>query len=245
MQHCFLKSESTAGYRRVPFVAVDITALQTRVSQAEILGTFTIKIWKNGAGSAVTPSGTTITEVDTTNAKGSMYLQLNAADLDTVGPLIVRISSSGGTKVMEPREILCDVMEVSQYAVVRGMTGTALPNAAAGAAGSVLTFGSGAFQVNQNANGQIDARVVAGDFLTDIDRLLGLLHENSMIDNVSYGDQSIITSARIRHFASAAALAAATPGNANGTDSETRRWLITCDDAGGGEYNSYKIARQL
>lgn len=38
---------------------------------------------------------------------------------------------------------------------------TALPNAAAEAAGGLYTRGSGAGQINQNANGQIDARAVA------------------------------------------------------------------------------------
>lgn len=38
---------------------------------------------------------------------------------------------------------------------------TALPNAAAEAAGGLYTRGSGAGQINQNANGQIDSRVVA------------------------------------------------------------------------------------
>lgn len=40
---------------------------------------------------------------------------------------------------------------------------TALPNAAAEAAGGLYTRGSGAGQINQNANGQVDTRWVAGN----------------------------------------------------------------------------------
>lgn len=45
---------------------------------------------------------------------------------------------------------------------------TALPNAAAAASGGLFTRGSGAGQINQNANGQVDVRIVgaAADTLT-------------------------------------------------------------------------------
>lgn len=43
---------------------------------------------------------------------------------------------------------------------------TALPNAAAEASGGIFTRGTGAGQINQAANGQIDTRIVGGTFLT-------------------------------------------------------------------------------
>lgn len=52
------------------------------------------------------------------------------------------------------------LFDVNPYDAVR-MGMTALPNAAAEAAGGLYTRGSGAGQINQNANGQIDARGVA------------------------------------------------------------------------------------
>ncbi len=240
----FYLSQSDSKYRRIFFTTVDKTALQTRVTQAEILGTFTIKIVKGGATSpaAATPSGTTITEVSTTNAKGLQYLTLNAADLDTLGEGIVIISSSGGSKIMETREIPFTVVAYEELNAVRGTTGTALPNVAAEGAGGLYTRGSGAGQINQAANGQIDANVVGGALL---ERIRGILGDNSMIDNVVYGDMNIITSARIRIFSSAAVLAAAGAGNANGADGETYRYLISCNDIGDGQYDEYKITRQL
>lgn len=45
------------------------------------------------------------------------------------------------------------------YTTTRGLAGTALPNAAAEAAGGLYTRGTGAGQINQAANGQIDANI--------------------------------------------------------------------------------------
>lgn len=80
---------------------------------------------------------------------------------------------------------------------------------------------------------------------TNIERVLGLLHENAMVDNVVYGAQNIITSARVRVFADAAALAAAVAGHANGADGEVFRYTITGVDAGSGQFTSHKISRAL
>ncbi len=243
-----LKSQSTAARRRVYFVAVDYLALQTRLSSADMsigtTGTFTIKISKNGAA-PVTPSGTTITQVDATNFKGLHYWEGVAADFDTVGPLSIRIVSVGGTKLMEQREMVVDVWEVDGHNAIRGTTGTALPNVAAEAAGGLITRGTGAGQVNQSANGQIDAKVVAGDFLTTLSRLEGLLHENAIIDQISYGDSNLIISARERIFASAAAANAATPGASNNADGEVFRNTVTVIQTSDGQWSSFKKVRAL
>lgn len=45
------------------------------------------------------------------------------------------------------------------YSATRGLTGTALPAVAAEAAGGVYTRGTGAGQINQQANGQVDANL--------------------------------------------------------------------------------------
>ena len=52
---------------------------------------------------------------------------------------------------------LCD----SAYDTTRGLAGTALPGAAAEAAGGLYTRGTGAGQINQDANGRIDSNVAA------------------------------------------------------------------------------------
>lgn len=80
---------------------------------------------------------------------------------------------------------------------------------------------------------------------TNLERVLGLLHENAMVDSVVYGGQNVITSARVRVFANAAALAAAGAGNANGADGEVFRYTITGFDAGSGQFTSHKISRGL
>lgn len=63
---------------------------------------------------------------------------------------------------------LNDLLIDSAYSTTRGLAGTALPNAAAEAAGGLYTRGSGAGQINQPANGMVDANVVrnAGTAIT-------------------------------------------------------------------------------
>jgi len=51
---------------------------------------------------------------------------------------------------------LNDALMDSPYSTTRGLAGTALPNAAAEAAGGLYTRGTGAGQINQAANGQVD-----------------------------------------------------------------------------------------
>ncbi len=245
------KSQATAGFRRVPFVAVDRLALQTRISWAEMgiagAGAFTIKISKNGAA-PVTPSSTTLTETpgSVAAAKGSGYWEGAAADFDTPGFLTIYISSSGGTKVMEPREIHVEVNEVDAKNAIRGTAGTALPNVAAEAAGGLFTRGTGAGQINQASNGQIDTKVVAGDFIATLTRLQGLMNENCVIDEITWGDGNLSVLARKRVFANAAAASAATPGAGNGVDSEVARYTVSAvAGVDPGQFTSWKQVRAL
>jgi hypothetical protein len=55
---------------------------------------------------------------------------------------------------------LNDLLIESAYSATRGLAGTALPAVAAEAAGGLYTRGSGAGQINQQANGQIDTNPV-------------------------------------------------------------------------------------
>lgn len=54
---------------------------------------------------------------------------------------------------------LNDLLLDSAFSATRGLAGTALPNAAAEAAGGLYTRGTGAGQINQQANGQIDSNL--------------------------------------------------------------------------------------
>src|SRR5574343_101795 len=56
---------------------------------------------------------------------------------------------------------LNDKMVESAYDTTRGLAGTALPAAAAEAAGGLYTRGTGAGQINQDANGRVDTNVAA------------------------------------------------------------------------------------
>lgn len=56
---------------------------------------------------------------------------------------------------------LNDLLVESAFSATRGLVGTALPAVAAEAAGGLFTRGTGAGQINQAANGQIDANTMA------------------------------------------------------------------------------------
>lgn len=75
--------------------------------------------------------------------------------------------------------------------------------------------------------------------------IAGQLHVNSLIDNISYGAQAVMTAARERDFDSKTAANAATPGALNNADGEIFRYTISAVDAGSGEISSYKKVRDL
>lgn len=81
--------------------------------------------------------------------------------------------------------------------------------------------------------------------LSNTGRILGLMHDNSLLDNFVYGSNNLVTSCRQRDFVDASALAAATPGAGNGADSEVRRYAISAVDAGSGQISSFKKSRSL
>lgn len=102
-----LQNESVALRRRVYFTCVNNTDLSDFLQSSD-MSTFTIKISKNGA-SGVTPSGTTITQIDATNHKGDFFWEGAASDFDTLGKMVVTITNAGGSKVMRKRNILVTV----------------------------------------------------------------------------------------------------------------------------------------
>lgn len=112
--------------------------------------TCTVTIRKSG-GSFASPGGA-VTEI----ANGWYQVAGNATDTNTLGPLLLHATATGA----DPTDVCYHVVAYDpQDAVRAGLT--ALPNANAEAAGGLITRGSGAGQVNQNANGQIDTRTVA------------------------------------------------------------------------------------
>lgn len=120
-----------------------------------------------GSRTAITLATQTVTgawssggfvEVDATNMPGIYRLDVpDAVFASGVNSAIVMLK---GATNMEPCSIEFQLLGVNfQDAVRAGMT--ALPNAAAEAAGGLFTRGTGAGQINQDANGRIDANVAA------------------------------------------------------------------------------------
>jgi hypothetical protein len=109
------------------------------------------------------------------------YMVLSEAAWDSlyvakdVGFMDVNIKTIGRADAQETEannlETAC-----ANHSATRGLTGTALPAVAAEAAGGVYTRGSGAGQINQEANGQIDANAVKiSGGSTEADRLQAAL----------------------------------------------------------------------
>lgn len=132
------------------------------------------KLVKDGAAAA---SATTTPFFIAMGNGGVWGLTLGASDL-SCAKLIVNISDAA-TKAIEDQCILIETfghasgqfqMDLND-SVRLGLT--ALPNAAAEAAGGLYTRGSGAGQINQPANGQIDANTVKVGGTTQTARDLG------------------------------------------------------------------------
>ncbi len=110
--------------------------------------TIAVVISKNG-GAFGNPSGgaTNATEI----ANGWYYVDLSTTDTGTTGPLVVR----GTVATIDDVEVIFEVAN----AFNAGFTG--VPGVAAEGAGGLYTRGTGAGQINQAANGQIDVNAVA------------------------------------------------------------------------------------
>lgn len=122
----------------------------------------TVTISKNG-GSFASPSGS-VSEV----GNGLYKIAGNATDSNTVGELWIHATGTAA----DPTDTSYTIVAYDPFDAVRlGLT--ALPNAAAEAAGGLYTRGSGSGQINQSANGQIDVNTVKVGGTTQTARDLG------------------------------------------------------------------------
>lgn len=130
-------------------------------------GSLTAYYYREGAGSATAISLVTATlgtwtssgfiVVDGTNMPGLYQVGLpNAAIAAGAKSVVVYLK---GAANMAPCLLEIELTAVDNQDAVRGGM-TSLPNANAEAAGGLYTRGSGAGQINQPANGQIDANTV-------------------------------------------------------------------------------------
>ncbi len=143
----YLLSEATAARRRTYLHLVDATdGITAETGEAAGQPQFS----KNGAAFANTSA--TLTAV----GNGLYYVEHTTGELDTLGVLAVRYKSANTAEA----QAICQVVAFNPFDSVRlGLT--ALPAAAAEAAGGLYTRGSGAGQINQDVNGRVDARTVA------------------------------------------------------------------------------------
>lgn len=125
------------------------TVAGSTVESISTLGTF----------AAPTATKCRFKEVDSTNHKGVYEIQIADARFAVSSARSLLISLSGATNLAEcDATIQLDAID-RQDAVRGGMS--ALPNVAAEGAGGLFTRGTGAGQINQEANGRASVNVVA------------------------------------------------------------------------------------
>ncbi len=143
----FVQSDGTASRRRFPIYLVDATDGITPET-GEAGGQPQV----SKAGGAWANTTATLTAI----GNGSYYVELTAAEINTVGLLMVRYKSANTAEFSAPGV----VYNINIYDAVRAGL-TALPNANAAALGGLFTRGTGAGQINQDANGRIDVNLAA------------------------------------------------------------------------------------
>lgn len=107
--------------------------------------------------------------VDGTNCPGQYRLDLSDTIIATAGRVTVYLK---GAANMAPCLVEIEVVAVNKFDAVRGGM-TALPNANAEASGGLYTRGTGAGQINQANNGQIDANAARTGGTTNTGRDIG------------------------------------------------------------------------
>lgn len=112
-----------------------------------------------GTFAAPTASKCRFKEVDATNHKGVYEIQIADARLAVANSRDLLVSISGASGAAET-DFIVQLTDFNPYDVVRAGL-TSLPNAAAQAAGGLFTRGTGAGQINQDANGRVDVNVEA------------------------------------------------------------------------------------
>jgi hypothetical protein len=110
-----------------------------------------------GTYAAPTATKCRFKELDATNHPGVYELQFADARFAVASAKSLLVSISGATNAAQCDAVI-PLRDLDPYDAVRAGL-TALPNAAAEAAGGLYTRGTGAGQINQSANGQVDANM--------------------------------------------------------------------------------------
>jgi len=136
-----------------------LPVLRTGTAQAGAASTITLDSGASAVDDFYNGCWVNITNDSPANVRGQCRMIT-----DYVGS--TKVATVEGTWGTNPSSASTFEVLVSEWALlldpVRGVgSPTAIPNAAAEAAGGLYTRGSGAGQINQNANGQVDTRTVA------------------------------------------------------------------------------------
>lgn len=156
----FIRKYATATHIYIPMVKRAVVDFAVSADWTPVAGDVKIKIDTGAAANigtlpvAVTMGNTALWDfVFTTGEMTGAKIIVTVADSSTkaVEDQAIEIETYGNASAQQQPD----------YSDIVRMGLTALPNAAAEAAGGLYTRGSGAGQINQNANGQIDGRVVS------------------------------------------------------------------------------------
>ncbi len=152
-------SSSTTGAGNTGLLATNLTAYYSRVEDDNDVTVAAISLSDlTGTGTVHTDGG--LEEIATTNMPGWYRLDIpDAVVASGARSAGISIIDSGANDVAQVT-IEIQLVDVDLEDTVR-MGMTALPNAAAEAAGGLYTRGTGAGQINQDANGRADTNIAA------------------------------------------------------------------------------------
>ena len=180
------------------------------------------------------------------NAIGASQIAANAIGASQIAANAITSSQLDATAVSEIQAGLATSASLATAQTDLDNIQTRLPAA--------LVGGRMDSSVGAMAADTVTASALAADAVTEIQSglatqsdafdIAGLLHRNAMIDNVVHDGNGFMTSARLRVFSDAAALAAASAGAADNADGEISRYTLT-GTATSNLLSSFKVGKTL
>jgi len=152
-----------------------------------------------GATTAVVVTPTTGGVYDWAHQDGGLYtIEMPASDNDTEGfgwftGVATGVLPWRGPVIGFRAAGLNNLLIDTAFSATRGLVGTALPAVAAEGAGGIYTRGTGAGQVNQDANGRLDSNVAAVGALTAAATRLSLSANQIIPGNVQWSANDATT----------------------------------------------------
>ena len=208
-------------------------------SQANV----TIKTAKPGAN--LVASSATLTEVTGGVSGGGYRLRFTTGEVDTLGELHYEITDASIQPVYDAVTIESPFRALDIDAAAITAAKFAADAIDANALKTDAIDEIKAAVATAVWAGAVSSNRPAGSMGEILQVLAGILRNNVLIDNPTYGTNNLLTAARVRVFANAADCNAATPG-AGGDEGAIFKFSISADDAlNGGRFNSWKQTRTL